>query len=366
MWATSSQMCPSPSVCAEQKSAWIPPSGGHIHVGDEGRLTNPRKDYPTRIRPLQYPGSDEPVTSTAMIRWDRLVSSHQTTHSAGKVPRGARQRRRYSALDRTGGEEMREVVRQLIRALEQDRPLVLCQVVETRGSTPQKAGAIMVVDPSGGQIGTLGGGCVENEVKQKALRQLDGASASLHAFVLDHDYAWADGLICGGKMIIVTQPVRGPEPLAYFRATGPRARAGRRVHGGGRRRTRNRRPWAAVGDRFLFDGGGRRSRAGRPRVPRAARPASPSRLTTVPGRGSTRGVAFLPSLPRVRLVIVGRGTRRPGGRRPRGAGRFRRLGGRRPSPVRQLRAIPRGRAHPGRADRRGRSPRWRSRHGPTP
>ncbi len=69
---------------------------------------------------------------------------------------------------------MRETVSQLIRALEKGQPLVLCQVVETRGSTPQKAGALMVVDPGGGQVGTLGGGCVENEVKQKALRHLDG------------------------------------------------------------------------------------------------------------------------------------------------------------------------------------------------
>src|SRR6478609_4951424 len=113
---------------------------------------------------------------------------------------------------------MRDIVRQLIEALEQDRSLILCQVVETRGSTPQKAGAIMVVDPNGGQIGTLGGGCVENEVKQKSLRQLDGPGASLHSFVLDHDYAWADGLICGGKMVIVSQPMCGAEPLAYFRA----------------------------------------------------------------------------------------------------------------------------------------------------
>src|SRR4051812_34012146 len=112
---------------------------------------------------------------------------------------------------------MRDVIKQLIQALEQDRELILCQVVETRGSTPQKAGALMVVDPRGGQVGTLGGGCVENEVKQKALRQLGETAAALHTFILDHDYAWADGLICGGKMVIVTQPVRGPEPLAYFR-----------------------------------------------------------------------------------------------------------------------------------------------------
>src|SRR4051812_5840002 len=113
---------------------------------------------------------------------------------------------------------MRDVVGQIIRALEQDRELILCQVVETRGSTPQKAGAMMIVDPSGGQVGTLGGGCVENEVKQKAMRQLGGDTAALHSFLLDHDYGWADGLICGGRMEIVTQPMRGSEALAYFRA----------------------------------------------------------------------------------------------------------------------------------------------------
>ncbi len=69
---------------------------------------------------------------------------------------------------------MRDLVRHLIKALEQDRELIVCQVVETRGSTPQKAGSMMVIDPDGGQAGTLGGGCVENEVKQKAIQQIGG------------------------------------------------------------------------------------------------------------------------------------------------------------------------------------------------
>src|SRR5690348_11940154 len=153
-------------------------------------------------------------------------------------------------------EGMRELIRQIIQAVVGDRPLVLCQVVETRGSTPQKAGAIMVVDPNGGQIGTLGGGCVENEVKQKSLRQLDGPGASLHSFVLDHDYAWADGLICGGKMVIVSQTMRGPEPLAYFRALD---RAIEQGEGFTEAVVVNPEQTAdaALGDRFLFDGGGR-------------------------------------------------------------------------------------------------------------
>jgi xanthine dehydrogenase accessory factor len=201
---------------------------------------------------------------------------------------------------------MRELVRQLIRSLETDRPMVLCQVVETRGSTPQKAGAIMVVDPGGGQIGTLGGGCVENEVKQKCLRHLDGSPPSLHSFVLDHDYAWADGLICGGRMVIVSQPIRGPEPLAYFRALDRAIERGdgytetvvvNPEHDDGR----------ALGDRFLFDGGGRP-------LARWADPASSDGpalgmrpLDERPKPRVEKGIAFLPSLPRIRLVIVGAG-----------------------------------------------------------
>src|SRR3954469_7456194 len=104
---------------------------------------------------------------------------------------------------------MRDLLRHLTDHLEQRRELVVCQVVETRGSTPQKAGALMVVDPSGGQAGTLGGGCVENEVKQNAIRLLGQKGAMLQSFVLDHDYAWADGLICGGKMVIATEALSG-------------------------------------------------------------------------------------------------------------------------------------------------------------
>src|SRR5262249_38813289 len=95
---------------------------------------------------------------------------------------------------------------------------IVCQVVETKGSTPQKAGALMVVDPDGGQLGTLGGGCVENEVKMRAIRRIGRGGAGGHAFVLGHDYAWADGLICGGKMTVVVESVRGEEALAYHRA----------------------------------------------------------------------------------------------------------------------------------------------------
>src|SRR5207249_2424672 len=105
---------------------------------------------------------------------------------------------------------MRELLATLTDALDAGRPCVYCSVVETRGSTPQKAGAAMLVFPDGSQAGTLGGGCVEAEVKRQALRTLadDGpASPQFFSFALDDNYGWDDGLICGGRMSIVAHPV---------------------------------------------------------------------------------------------------------------------------------------------------------------
>ena len=204
---------------------------------------------------------------------------------------------------------MRDLLRHLTEALERGGEPIVCQVVETRGSTPQKAGALMIVDPAGGQAGTLGGGCVEAEVKQKAIRNAGRPGAEVHSFVLDHDYAWADGLICGGKMVITTEALRGEGPLAYYRAYRRLLEAGEgfteavvvdpeRVGGS---------PAYPVGARFVFDADGRLA-AG---WPVAGAPGHvDDRLAPLEDRPrpSVRGgLAVLPTLPRVRLVVVGAG-----------------------------------------------------------
>jgi xanthine dehydrogenase accessory factor len=201
---------------------------------------------------------------------------------------------------------MRDVVRHLIAALKQERELIVCQVVETRGSTPQKAGAIMVIDTGGGQTGTLGGGCVENEVKLKAMQQLGGSGAAVHTFVLDHDYAWADGLICGGKMVIITQPVSGPEALAYYQAMDD-------LIGEAAGHTEcvvvdpQRAPGTVLGGRFLFDGYANL----RASWPAAPAPAQLGAWLQPPGDRAKPalhdGFALLPGWPRIRLIVVGAG-----------------------------------------------------------
>src|SRR5687767_15541490 len=112
---------------------------------------------------------------------------------------------------------MRDVLRELIAAIRAGRPVAWCRLVETRGSTPQKAGAAMLVLPDGSQAGTLGGGCVEAEVKRRAIGILDAGAAEVVSFQLDSDYGWDDGLICGGRMQIAIEPLRRAAEAEYFR-----------------------------------------------------------------------------------------------------------------------------------------------------
>src|SRR4029450_14131743 len=93
---------------------------------------------------------------------------------------------------------MRHLLGNLLAALKSGRPVAWCRLVETRGSTPQKAGAAMLVYDDGSQAGTLGGGCVEAEVKRRALGLLAENRPEVCTFQLDSDYGWDDGLICGG------------------------------------------------------------------------------------------------------------------------------------------------------------------------
>src|SRR5215831_15954729 len=114
---------------------------------------------------------------------------------------------------------MRDLLAELTAALEQQRRCVYCSVVETRGSTPQKAGAAMLVLPDGGQRGTLGGGCVEAEVKQHALGILSaGGAPEVLTFCLDDNYGWDDGLICGGRMSMLVDALQsGSQSADYYR-----------------------------------------------------------------------------------------------------------------------------------------------------
>src|SRR5438309_7801902 len=100
---------------------------------------------------------------------------------------------------------MRPILDEIFKRCPPGEWMALCTVVATRGSTPQTKGAKMLVLADGKTIGTLGGGCVEAEVRKQALELLTSDESKLLEFKLNHDYGWDDGLICGGVMEIFVQ-----------------------------------------------------------------------------------------------------------------------------------------------------------------
>jgi xanthine dehydrogenase accessory factor len=105
---------------------------------------------------------------------------------------------------------LRPILEQIVRRTSAGEVVALCTVVRTRGSTPQGAGAAMLVLADGQTLGTLGGGCVEAEVRTQALRLMNDRQSRLLTFKLDHDYGWDDGLVCGGTMEIAVQSLDSP------------------------------------------------------------------------------------------------------------------------------------------------------------
>jgi len=202
---------------------------------------------------------------------------------------------------------MQPILQDLDRSLRAGQPVAWTALVETRGSTPQKAGAVMLVFPDGSQSGTLGGGCVEAEVKRRALRLLDEGSSELLSFQLDSDYGWDDGLICGGRMQMLVDPVRPGDDLSYFTTFARLMQDGLGCTeavvldpdkaGGGR-----------AADRLLFDSEDRLTAA---RGSLATAPAGLAgglrSVITRPRPYVAGGVSYLPQLKRCRLLIVGAG-----------------------------------------------------------
>jgi xanthine dehydrogenase accessory factor len=92
-------------------------------------------------------------------------------------------------------------------------------VVRAQGSTPQRAGAKMLVFADGRTVGTIGGGCYENEAIGKARLALEDAGSRLLHFELNDDFAQENGLICGGRMDVHIDPLL-PDPRLYVIGAG--------------------------------------------------------------------------------------------------------------------------------------------------
>ena len=104
-------------------------------------------------------------------------------------------------------------------ALARGDSVALVTVVRSQGSTPQRAGAKMLVWADGRTVGTIGGGCYENDAFWKAREAIGSGKPQLVQYELNDDFAQENGLICGGRMDVHIDPL-APSPRLYIIGAG--------------------------------------------------------------------------------------------------------------------------------------------------
>ena len=99
----------------------------------------------------------------------------------------------------------REVVKAIVDIYAKGGEAVLVTLCRTRGSTPRKAGAKMLVYPDGSTLGTIGGGSLEYRAVQKALDLIKtkGSPVLWERDLVD------EGMVCGGSGTVYIERIPG-------------------------------------------------------------------------------------------------------------------------------------------------------------
>jgi xanthine dehydrogenase accessory factor len=112
--------------------------------------------------------------------------------------------------------------------------VTVATLVNTRGTTPRKEGAKMVVGEGGRVLGSVTiGGCVDAQVIEQSADVLDQNAPRLLELDLGDEEAWEIGLTCGGTIEVFLEPVSldkpGDETLVFSEKARAHAEAGGRA-----------------------------------------------------------------------------------------------------------------------------------------
>src|SRR6266568_6639334 len=97
----------------------------------------------------------------------------------------------------------------------QGRRSALATIINVKGSIPSVTAAKMLVRDDGSIIGTVGGGCVESDVRKGAMEVMRDEKPKTFNFNLDQRPDDDTGLVCGGSLQVFIEPVI-PSPALYI------------------------------------------------------------------------------------------------------------------------------------------------------
>lgn len=126
---------------------------------------------------------------------------------------------------------MRDILDEVVAWWDEDVPVGLATVIDTRQSAPRDPGAAMAVSPDGQVVGSVSGGCVEGAVFELAQQVLESGEPTVTTYGISDEEAFSVGLTCGGELDVLVEPLdrsRAPwlgDVAASIRAGDPVATA---------------------------------------------------------------------------------------------------------------------------------------------
>ncbi len=108
--------------------------------------------------------------------------------------------------------ELPLIVEALLR--ERAEPAVLATLVAVEGSSYRRPGARLLLLPDGSHLGSISGGCLEEDLKEHARRVLQTGRAETIVYdtTTENDLVWGVGLGCQGVVRVFLEPVSAAAP----------------------------------------------------------------------------------------------------------------------------------------------------------
>jgi len=107
-----------------------------------------------------------------------------------------------------------EVLQRASDWLQQGYRAHLFTVIQTWGSAPRLPGAILVVREDGHLVGSVSGGCIEDDLADKARHQQLPTQPAILEYGIHQDEAQRFGIPCGGQLKIFAEPLTQATQLA--------------------------------------------------------------------------------------------------------------------------------------------------------
>ncbi|MCY0857675.1 XdhC family protein [Cupriavidus sp. D39] len=107
-----------------------------------------------------------------------------------------------------------EVLKSSVRWLAEGHRTLLVTVVRTWGSSPRPEGAMLAVRDDGLVVGSVSGGCIEDDIIDRVRREgIAGARPEAVKYGISAEEAHRFGLPCGGTIELVTEPLSADSRL---------------------------------------------------------------------------------------------------------------------------------------------------------